>query len=64
MPCEGCSGPERASRKSAEWCRDAVGVCWNAKKGKIRPADQSAAKEAYDKARAIYERILTESNTD
>jgi hypothetical protein len=53
--------PIRASKRSAEWCRDAVDVCWNAKKGQIRAEEQAAAKEAYDAARAIYARILAES---
>ncbi len=56
--------PIRASKKSAEWCRDAVGVCWNSKKGRIREPEQTAAKAAYDKARAAYEAILGESVAD
>lgn len=56
--------PIRASKKSAEWCRDAVDVCWNAKKGRIRASEQETAKAAYDKARASYERILGESVAD
>jgi hypothetical protein len=53
--------PIRASKKSAEWCRDAVDVCWNAKRGQIREAERPAAKKAYDEARAMYETILKES---
>jgi hypothetical protein len=32
--------PIRASRKSAQWCLDAVEVCWNAKLGRIREAER------------------------
>jgi hypothetical protein len=53
--------PVRASRRSAEWCAKAVNVCWNAKRGQIRDADQEASKAAYDSARAIYQKILAES---
>ena len=53
--------PIRASRRSAEWCREAVDVCWNAKKGRIREDEQAAAAAAYDAARKIYDRIIEES---
>jgi hypothetical protein len=53
--------PIRASRRSAEWCRDAVEVCWNAKQEQIRGPEQAAARIAYDTARAIYEQALQES---
>lgn len=56
--------PIRASKKSAEWCRDAVDVCWNAKRGQIRQEERPIAKKAYDEARAMYEAILKESVTD
>ncbi|MBQ16011.1 MAG: hypothetical protein CMJ65_02675 [Planctomycetaceae bacterium] len=56
--------PIRASRRSATWCRQAVDVCWNQKKGRIRDDDQAAAKAAYDKARAIYEAIIDQSVAD
>jgi len=56
--------PVRASRRSADWCVKAVDVCWNAKKGQIRDADQAEAKAAYDSARALYQKILAESVAD
>ena len=40
--------PIRASRKSAQWCRDAVDVCWKSKEGRIREDERPAAKAAYD----------------
>ena len=56
--------PIRASKKSAEWCRKAVDVCWNAKRPQIRESERPAAKKAYDEAREIYEQILKESLAD
>ena len=53
--------PIRASRRSAKWCREAVDVCWNSKKGRIRESEQAAASAAYDVARKTYEQILSES---
>ncbi|MCS1416580.1 MAG: hypothetical protein M2R46_04331 [Verrucomicrobia subdivision 3 bacterium] len=53
--------PIRASRRSAQWCIKAVDTCWNAKQGRIRAAEKEAAAEAYDQARRIYARILSES---
>lgn len=53
--------PIRASRRSARWCRKAVDVCWEKKRGQIRKDEQAAAKQAYDQARATYDRILKES---
>jgi hypothetical protein len=56
--------PIRASRKSAQWCRDAVDVCWNQKKNLIRPEEIEAAKVAYDKARSIYSAIIKECSAE
>jgi hypothetical protein len=52
--------PIRASRRSAEWCRDAVAVCWASKQGRIRASEQAEAKAAYDEAAALYARIAGE----
>ncbi len=56
--------PVRASRKSAAWCRQAVDVCWEQKRQRIRPAELAAAAEAYDHARAAYDRILAECDAE
>ncbi len=56
--------PIRASRRSAQWCRDAVDVCWQQKSKAIRQEEIQAAKEAYDLARRAYERILAECVAD
>jgi hypothetical protein len=53
--------PVRASRKSAQWCLDAVEVCWNAKKNNIRLEEHEAAAKAYDAARQAYRKILSEA---
>lgn len=50
--------PIHADRKSAEWCRDAVEICWQSKKNQIREAERPAARAAYDAAKAFYERAL------
>lgn len=56
--------PIRASRKSAQWCLDAVEVCWNQKVGQIRESEREAARSAYDFAQQTYQKILEESNLD
>ena len=53
--------PIRASRASAEWCRRAVDVCWDKKRGQIRESDQVAAAAAYEVARKWYDRVLQET---
>ena len=58
---EADGAPIRANLKSAEWCRKAVDVCWNAKKGRIRAEELDAATKAYDHAREAYDRIIKEA---
>ena len=53
--------PIRASRKSAQWCLDAVDVCWKAKRNIFRESEREAAAAAYEVAREAYRRILGES---
>ena len=53
--------PIRASRRSAEWCLEAVDQCWTQKAVNIRPAEREAAARAYDHARAVYRRLIEES---
>ena len=53
--------PIRASKKSAEWCLAAIEKCWTEKEPKIRAGkERDEAKEAYEKARQDYRKILTE----
>lgn len=56
--------PVRASRKSAAWCRQAVDVCWEQKRQRIRPSELKAAAAAYEHARAAYDRILAECDPE
>ena len=61
--------PIRASRRSARWCRKAVDVCWNAKKGNIgrdeqHKGEREDARVAYEQARETYDQILAESVAD
>ena len=53
--------PIRASKRSAQWCLDAVDVCWKSKVGNIRQPERAAARAAYDHAKEAYRRILAES---
>jgi hypothetical protein len=56
--------PIRASKRSAQWCLDAVDVCWKRKEPQIRAAEKPAAAAAYDVARRAYAKILGESHDD
>jgi hypothetical protein len=56
--------PIRASKRSAQWCLDAVDVCWRQKEPAIRAEEKEAAKRAYDVAREAYRRILAECEVD
>jgi hypothetical protein len=53
--------PVRASRPSAEWCLAAVSQCWTQKAPRISVAELGAARQAYDRAREVYNRLLSES---
>ncbi len=56
--------PIRASKRSAQWCLDAVDVCWKQKEPRTRAEEKSAAAAAYEVARKAYRRILAESTDD
>ena len=53
--------PIRASRRSAQWCLDAVGQCWTQKKGNTAASEREAAEKAHDHARQVYRQRLAES---
>jgi len=60
-----CDGkPIRASKRSAQWCLDAVDVCWKQKAKLIRNGEQTAADAAYETARQAYRKILSEATAD
>ncbi len=50
----------RASKKSAQWCLQAVERCWTQKWPRIRAEERPAAQAAYDHARRAYRRIAEE----
>jgi len=56
--------PIRASRKSIQWCIDALDQCWKSKAPRIAAAEREAARAAYDKARETYRKHLAEAVSD
>jgi len=56
--------PIRASKRSAQWCLDAVDVCWNQKVKQTRAEEKEAAGAAYDVARKAYASVLAEAFDD
>ena len=56
--------PVRASKKSAQWLREAVDVCFRQKVGRVRLAEQGEMVRAYDHARKTYDQLITESTVD
>ena len=53
--------PVRASKRSAQWLREAVDVCFRQKVGRVRIEEQGEMVRAYDHARRTYERLASES---
>jgi hypothetical protein len=53
--------PIRASRQSAEWCLRSVNQCWSQKAPKISAQELPEARQAYEHARDVYRRLITES---
>ena len=53
--------PVRASKRSAEWCLNAVNQCWTQKAAQIRASEIDAARAAYDHARQVYKERMAES---
>ncbi len=56
--------PIRASKRSAQWCIDAVETCWNQKVRQTRASEKEAARAAYDVAKAAYTKVLEEAVDD
>ncbi len=56
--------PIRASRRSIQWCLSGVDHCWSQKSRFIRPSEEAAARAAYEHARAVYRKRLTECDVD
>jgi hypothetical protein len=53
--------PIRASKRSAEWCLNAVNQCWTQKAPRMKAADLGEANQAYDHAREVYRKLISES---
>ena len=58
------SQPIRASRRSAEWCLNAVNQCWTQKAPHMSQADLVQGKQAYEHAREVYKKLVGESAHD
>lgn len=56
--------PVRASRKSAEWCLQAVDKCYAQKVNRVRLAERGEMERAYEHARREYRRLAAESPVD
>jgi hypothetical protein len=56
--------PIRASRRSAEWCLRGVDQCWTQKAPMISPAEMPEAIKAYDHAREVYRKLISESSDE
>jgi hypothetical protein len=54
----------RASRRSAEWMLKAVDQCWSQKAAQISDKERPQAEAAYEQARQVYRRILSEARDD
>jgi hypothetical protein len=56
--------PVRASKKSAQWLRQSVDVCFRQKVGRVRLEEQGEMLRAYDHARKEYDRLIAECPMD
>jgi hypothetical protein len=56
--------PVRASRRSAQWCLAGVNQCWTQKAPKISAAELTEARKAYDHAREVYAKLISECQTE
>jgi hypothetical protein len=56
--------PVRASRRSGQWCLDAVNQCWTQKAPHIASGELAEAKAAYNHARDVYRTLISECPRD
>jgi len=57
--------PVRASKRSAQWCLDAIDQLWKQKMPRIREGrERREAEEAFEAAREVYRNILAEADDD
>jgi N-methylcarbamate hydrolase len=52
--------PIRASKRSAQWCRDCVDKLWEVHSPLIRAGERAASSQAFDHARKSYDTIIGE----
>ncbi len=48
-------------KRSAQWCRAAVDVCWKQKMPRIRQAERADEVALYDRGRRFYDRMIVEA---
>jgi hypothetical protein len=53
--------PIRASKRSAQWCRQSIDKLWEVKSPHIRESERAAAAEAFNHARKTYDQIANEA---
>jgi hypothetical protein len=56
--------PVRASRRSAEWCLEAVDRCYKQKVSRVRLEERGDMERAYEHARQAYRRLIGESEVE
>src|SRR4029077_18231420 len=56
--------PIRASKASAQWCLDVIDLLWKNRERRIAESERVAAREAYDRALAKYQRIQAECGSN
>jgi hypothetical protein len=50
-------------KRSAQWCREAVDVCWKQKVLRIREPERADEAALYDRGRRFYERMIAEAGS-
>jgi hypothetical protein len=50
-------------KRSAQWCRDAVDVCWKQKVLRIRDAERADEAALYERGRRFYDRMIAEAES-
>jgi hypothetical protein len=53
--------PIRASRRSAQWCLQAVKQCWSQKESGISVEERPVAAQAYKHAAEVYKAVIAEA---
>lgn len=56
--------PVRASKRSAQWCLDFIEALWSQTAYRLREGERTDAAEAWDHARSVYRKIISECTGD